>query len=189
MTNSEKIHQVSQRRVRFTKSQLLTLTQFRWESDNQPSLFNSLNNNFYFKSNSVKDIKINANISFSSAEIARICELFAEHELSDADEVMVTIEEIDELPPTMGNVGTMSEPPRLAEFIAGLFAKECYKDYLSQCLEECFERDVKSGMSERRARLRYWAAALRSVVPMAVAALKRIGVLGLIIDAARRMIG
>jgi len=81
------------------------------------------------------------------------------------------------------------DPPRAAEFIIGVFAKKRYRKSILSDLAEDFALDIASGMSIRRARRRYWAAAVASVAPQAYAALKRIGVLGLLLEAARRFIG
>ena len=81
------------------------------------------------------------------------------------------------------------EPPSSAEFIVGLFAKKYLRESLLGSLSEDFDRDVAAGVSLRRAQFRYWAAALNSIGPQAVAALKRIGLVGLVFDYARRWMG
>jgi hypothetical protein len=82
-----------------------------------------------------------------------------------------------------------SEPPRLAEFLVGLLAKKRYRNSILRDLAEDFDSNLVSGMSLDRANRCYWAAAINSIVPQALAALKRIGVLGLVFDYARRWMG
>jgi hypothetical protein len=82
-----------------------------------------------------------------------------------------------------------AEPPMNAEFLVGLFTKRGYREALLQALGEDFDRNLAAGMSTRRARLRYWAAALSSIVPQLLAAIKRIGLVGLVFDYARRWMG
>jgi hypothetical protein len=82
-----------------------------------------------------------------------------------------------------------SEPPRLAEFLVGLFAKKRYRNAILRDLAEDFDSDLAAGMSLRRAKRRYWAAALNSIGPQALAAIKRMGVVGLVFDYARRWMG
>ena len=77
----------------------------------------------------------------------------------------------------------------MAEFLVGLLAKKRYRNAILRDLAEDFDSDLASGMSLRRARRRYWAAALNSIVPQAVAAIKRIGLVGLVFDYARRWMG
>ncbi|WP_159728356.1 hypothetical protein [Methylosinus sp. Ce-a6] len=79
------------------------------------------------------------------------------------------------------------EPPRTAEMLVGALTKKRYRDALLMDLDEAFRRDVTSGMSVERARKRYWAAALNSVGPQVWAAARRIGLLGLLADYARRL--
>jgi hypothetical protein len=90
--------------------------------------------------------------------------------------------------PTL-NYDRESEPPRLAEFLVGVFAKKRYRVAILSDLGEDFDRDITAGMSISRARWRYRAAALRSIGPQAYAALKRLGFVGLVFEAARRWIG
>jgi hypothetical protein len=79
------------------------------------------------------------------------------------------------------------EPPIIAEFLVGLCAKHRYRNGLLQSLEDDFERDLAAGTTVRRARSKYWAAALNSIGPQLLAAAKRIGIIGLIADYARRL--
>lgn len=81
------------------------------------------------------------------------------------------------------------EPPLAAEFLVSLFSKKRYRDSLLEALSEDFDRDLAAGVSLRRACLRYWAAALNSIGPQALAAAKRIGIVGLVFDYARRWMG
>jgi hypothetical protein len=82
-----------------------------------------------------------------------------------------------------------SEPPREAEFLVGLFAKKRYRNAILRDLAEDFDRDLASGMSLDHAKRRYWAAALNSLGPQALAAIKRIGIVGFVFDYARRWMG
>ena len=86
------------------------------------------------------------------------------------------------------NLGQKAEPPIIAEFLVGLFAKRRYRNGLLQSLEADFESDLAAGASVRRARSKYWSAALRSIWPQAKAWAKRIGIIGLIADYARRLL-
>lgn len=81
------------------------------------------------------------------------------------------------------------EPPRLAEFLVGLFAKRRYRNAILRDLAEDFDSNLASGMTPNRAKWRYWAAALNSIGPQALAALKRIGIVGFLFDYARRLMG
>jgi hypothetical protein len=82
-----------------------------------------------------------------------------------------------------------TEPPRIAEFLVGLFAKKRYRKAILSDLAEDFDSDLAAGMSVNHAGRRYWAAALNSIIPQALAALKRIGLVGLVFDYARRWMG
>lgn len=82
-----------------------------------------------------------------------------------------------------------NEPPWLAESLVGLFAKKRYRNAILRDLAEDFDCDLASGMSLRRARRRYRAAALNSIGPQALAAIKRFGLVGLVFDYARRWMG
>jgi len=95
---------------------------------------------------------------------------------------------LDEISDLLKAVEKISDPPGGAEFLVGAFSKKRYRAALLQALSEDFGGDLAAGMSLRRARLRYWAAALNSIGPQMLAALKRIGVVGLVFDAARRWI-
>jgi hypothetical protein len=82
-----------------------------------------------------------------------------------------------------------AEPPKVAEFLVGLFAKSPrYRNGLLQNLEEEFESNLAKGVTVGRARRNYWAAALNSIGPQLLAAAKRIGIIGLIADYARRLL-
>ncbi|TLG78651.1 hypothetical protein [Methylocystis sp. B8] len=80
-------------------------------------------------------------------------------------------------------------PPALAEFLVGLFAKPKYRTSFLQCLDEDFRSDINAGMPLSRARWRYRAAALNSVGPQLWVAIKRIGVIGIVADYVRRKFG
>jgi hypothetical protein len=85
--------------------------------------------------------------------------------------------------------GEPNEPPRLAEFLVGLLSKKRYRNAILRDLAEDFDSNLASGMSLDRAKRRYWAAALNSIVPQALAAIKRLGIVGLVFDYARRWMG
>jgi hypothetical protein len=80
------------------------------------------------------------------------------------------------------------EPPIFAELLVAMFAKRRYRAAILQDLAEDFERDIGSGMSIGRARARYIGAVFNSIGPQALAAIKRLGVIGIIYDYARRWI-
>jgi|GEM_PF-4905718 len=87
------------------------------------------------------------------------------------------------------NQGDAEDPPRLAEFVVGLLAKTRYRASLLQCLEEDFRNDLAADVSLRRAKRRYWAAALNSIGPQFCAWIKRIGVIGILADYVRAKLG
>jgi hypothetical protein len=87
------------------------------------------------------------------------------------------------------NVDLKAVPPIVAEFLVGLFAKSPrHRNGLLQNLEEEFDSNLANGATVRRARRKYWAAALNSIGPQLLAAAKRIGIIGLIADYARRLL-
>ena len=79
-----------------------------------------------------------------------------------------------------------SEPPLLAESLLCIFARTKDIDALMGCFEEHFARDCASGMSQRRANVRYWSRVLHSIGPQILQAIRRVGLLGLIAAALRR---
>ncbi len=90
--------------------------------------------------------------------------------------------------PYIAELGQKVEPPIIAEFLVGLFAKRRYRVGLLQNLEEDFQNNLANGATVRRARRNYWAAALNSIGPQLLAAAKRVGIVGLIADYARRLL-
>jgi len=72
--------------------------------------------------------------------------------------------------------------------IVGALTKKRYRGALLADLDEEFHRGLSSGMSVKRARMRYWAAALNSIGPQLWAAARRIGLLGILADYARRLL-
>lgn len=80
-------------------------------------------------------------------------------------------------------------PPGLAEFFVGLLSKKRYRNGLLQSLDEDFQNDLSAGVSLRRAQLRYWAAALNSTGPQLWAAVRRIGLIGIVADYIRAKLG
>ncbi|MGA7384207.1 MAG: hypothetical protein WBW81_05805 [Methylocella sp.] len=85
-------------------------------------------------------------------------------------------------------VSPRTEPPRIAELLVGWCTKKGYRETLRDNLDEVFQRDLSNGMTVARARLRYWGGALNSITPQLLAAAKRIGIIGLIADYARRLL-
>jgi hypothetical protein len=73
--------------------------------------------------------------------------------------------------------------------LVGLLSKKRYRNAILRDLAEDFDSNLASGMSLDRAKRRYWAAALNSIVPQALAAIKRLGIVGLVFDYARRWMG
>ena len=65
-----------------------------------------------------------------------------------------------------------------------LFARAKDVDALMGDFEELFARDCESGISLRRAVVRYWARVLRSIGPQIWQAIRRVGVLGSLVAAA-----
>lgn len=80
-----------------------------------------------------------------------------------------------------------AEPPALAEFFITLFASIKQKDALLGDLQEKFSAAINGGWSNARAQRMYWAETLRSIGPLAIATLKRIGVFALLIGAAKKL--
>ena len=80
-----------------------------------------------------------------------------------------------------------SEPPALAEFLIALLASPKQKDALLGDLQESFSTAIDEGWSSGRAQRMYWAETLRSIGPLTFATLKRIGVLALLISAAKKL--
>jgi hypothetical protein len=76
-------------------------------------------------------------------------------------------------------------PPALAEWLVALIVPRRRADAVLGDLEERFQRDAAS-RGLRRARLRYWAEALRSVGPIVWIKAKRLGFLALVAEIWRR---
>jgi len=86
-----------------------------------------------------------------------------------------------------GHIGDTREPPLLAESLLCIFARAKDIDALMDYFEELFERDCAAGMSRRRANVRYWSKVIRSIGPQILQAARRLGWLGLIMAAFRRL--
>ncbi len=86
-----------------------------------------------------------------------------------------------------GHIGDTREPPGLAEFLLSVFARAKDIDALMDQLEVRFGRDCASGMSRSRAVRRYWSRVIRSIGPQILQAARRLGWLGLIMAAFRRL--
>jgi hypothetical protein len=77
-----------------------------------------------------------------------------------------------------------ANPPALAEFLLGALSPKRNAEALLGDLEERFTRDCKSVGTER-AQSRYWAAAVRTLLPLAWRALKKAGLSALVAGALR----
>lgn len=77
-------------------------------------------------------------------------------------------------------------PPQLAELLVCVFARAKDIDGLMGDLQERFERDSAAGMSQHRAKTRYWGRVARSLLPQMWQFAKRIGLYGLIASSLRR---
>jgi len=81
------------------------------------------------------------------------------------------------------------EPPAVAEFLIGLFANNRrYGRAILSDLDEDFQNDIESGMTMARARRRYRSAALKSMGPQLCAAVKRTGIVGILIHYVRLLL-
>lgn len=85
-------------------------------------------------------------------------------------------------------VSPRTEPPRIAELLVSWCTKKGYREALRDDLDEVFQRDLSNGLTVARARLRYWGGALHSITPQLLAGAKRIGIIGVIADYARRLL-
>jgi hypothetical protein len=85
-------------------------------------------------------------------------------------------------------VSPRTEPSRIAELLVSWCTKKGFREALRDDLDEVFQRDLSNGMTVARARLRYWGGALNSITPQLLAAAKRIGIIGVIADYARRLL-
>jgi hypothetical protein len=97
----------------------------------------------------------------------------------------VAVQSVKKRRPDLGGRATR-QPPLLAEALLCMFARAKDIDALMGDFEEHFARDREAGMSQWRARVRYWARVLRSTGPQMWQAAKRLGLLGLIAAAMRR---
>lgn len=84
-----------------------------------------------------------------------------------------------------GHIGDIQEPPWLAEFLLGAFARTRDIEALMGDFEEHFTRDC-ARMSQRRANVRYWSLVVRSIGPQFWQFIRRVGLLGLIAAVLRR---
>ncbi|MCA8895973.1 MAG: hypothetical protein KDJ20_07905 [Hyphomicrobiales bacterium] len=79
------------------------------------------------------------------------------------------------------------EPPRWAEALVILAADRRHQEAFLQSLDELFERETASGMSCARARFRYAMRAFASVGGRLWTLAKRLGFIGFVADAIRRI--
>jgi hypothetical protein len=77
------------------------------------------------------------------------------------------------------------QPPLAAEFILGLCARNQDRESILGDAEEKFQEHVTL-FGQRRAGRLYWIQALGSTGPLCLAALKRLGVIGLVLAALGR---
>jgi hypothetical protein len=88
-----------------------------------------------------------------------------------------------------GHTSDIQEPPWLAEFLLGIFARTTRAkdiDALWGDFQEYLARDRASGMSRRRVVARYLARVLRSLWPQVWHWIKRVGWAGLIAAVLKR---
>jgi hypothetical protein len=80
------------------------------------------------------------------------------------------------------------QPPAVAEFLFSIFGPRDRIETMLGDLNELFEIDVaKRGY--RRANLLFWSRTVRSLLPLAVAKLRKWGILAAVIELGRRKIG
>lgn len=101
---------------------------------------------------------------------------------------------IAELKESLGHLNNLAlvrefDPPSLAEWLVACFTKRHLREGLLQCLDEDFRTDLAAGISIRRAKIRYWGAALNCIGPQLWAAVKRIGLIGVIANYVRGKFG
>ncbi|MFZ3326497.1 MAG: hypothetical protein WA231_11630 [Methylocella sp.] len=72
------------------------------------------------------------------------------------------------------------EPPSWGEFLILVFAQKRDSEGMIGDLAELFYRDLASGISLRRVRIRYWGRVLKSIGPQMWTKAKNIGLIGLI---------
>ena len=85
-------------------------------------------------------------------------------------------------------IASKAAPPAAAEFLLCVFASKQVRDGLSGDFEEKFRRNCKT-LGRRRAKLHYWAEAIRTIWPLAWRALKKAGGFALLLAAAKRILG
>jgi hypothetical protein len=84
---------------------------------------------------------------------------------------------------------TADDPPPIAEFLIALFARGKDRGALLGDLQEKFMLAIKRGWSKPRAQRMYWAETLRAIGPLAVLKLKQLGVIALVLSAAKKFFG
>lgn len=75
-----------------------------------------------------------------------------------------------------------SEPPSWGEFLILVFAQKRDSEGMIGDLAELFYRDLASGISLRRVRVRYWGRVVKSIGPQMWTKAKNIGLIGLILN-------
>jgi hypothetical protein len=79
-------------------------------------------------------------------------------------------------------------PPAMGEALLVLFCPKNRARYVMGCLEENFHEDIRT-KGNRRAKLLYWAAVLRSIGPLLWVKLRRAGLIALLLEIGRRWCG
>ena len=79
-------------------------------------------------------------------------------------------------------------PPAMGEALVVLFCPKNRARYVMGCLEENFHEDIRT-KGQRRAKLLYWAAVLRSIGPLLWVKLRRAGLTALLLEIGRRWSG
>jgi hypothetical protein len=80
------------------------------------------------------------------------------------------------------------DPPRIAETLVSVCLPKRRRDAILGDLDEDFQNRLASGMTLARARRLYWGDALHSIGPLLLAMAKRIGLIGVLADYARRFL-
>jgi hypothetical protein len=79
----------------------------------------------------------------------------------------------------------LPQPPVLGEALLVLFCSKNRARYVMGDLEELFHEDLKT-KGQRRAKLLYWAAVLRSIGPLLWVKVRKAGLIALVLEIGRR---
>jgi hypothetical protein len=82
----------------------------------------------------------------------------------------------------------LPQPPVLGEALLVLFCPKNRARYVMGDLEELFHEDLKT-KGQRRAKLLYWAAVLRSIGPLLWVKVRKAGLIALVLEIGRRWNG